>query len=394
MAGFTSALASAVLMATNSTKSFTDLIVHEDTPVYVKYPGGTKVLHALIPEAPQVVVTRFEIQDYFAVFAAGVASGEEKLAFWTQTVDPAFRRMESVQRTLEMENGAFLRFSLFQYDGGKVGMVIRVTRAPRDDLDKSIPTALVEALDNNRKGMILLTGPTASGKTATALSFLRYLSLRHSGHIVSIEDPVEYKMSGGLGIFTQREVGRDVATFAQGLKEALRQSLDVLLVGEVRDKETAETSILAAESGALVILTTHGNTIGGAIRKLCYLAGDQSATAMRSVLAGGLIGAMRQQLIGMGEQYLLLSDFLDGSSDAIQSMIEEGRFEAIDALFAEIKSPHHISMNGEISKLIREGKITYKQGLTYTTHQQGLKSLWMDESKPGVQSRFGSSSSN
>lgn len=370
-------LASAILMAVEQVPHFTDLIIHEGAPIFIKSNAGTVALSKLLNDGDEPHITTLEdIKGYFANYASGIHDRADSVDFWEKLVEPSFKKQTSVNRTIELSNGVYLRFNIFQFERNKVGVVVRVTRPPKDVLDGSIPEELIKRINDGQKGLLILTGPTASGKTATALSLLKHLSKRVSGHIVSIEDPIEFRMTGGECVFTQREVGIDIADFGMGLREALRQSPDILLVGEVRDRETAETAILAGESGALVIITTHGDTITGALRKLCYLVGEQSASAMRSVLAGCLIGALRQQLVPLGDGYSLVSDYINGKDAYIQGIIEAGQWDAMDTLFSENRSDSHRSMSVDMIPLVRGGFITLETAMRNSSYPRAFAKLW------------------
>lgn len=127
-------------------------------------------------------------------------------------------------------------------------MVVRVTNAPGPMENINLQPTIASKIKDNPKGLLILTGPTASGKTATALSILRYLNENSDGHIVTVEDPIEYPMTGKKCVFTQREVGTDVESFGEGLRDAMRLSPNVILAGEVRDRDTAESDASAARA--------------------------------------------------------------------------------------------------------------------------------------------------
>jgi twitching motility protein PilT len=126
-----------------------------------------------------------------------------------------------------------------------------------------LPIQLRSTLSETTSGFLAITGPTGAGKTATAMSVLEHHNQTHSGHIVTIEDPVEVRLEPKRCMVTQREVGFDVTSFADGMRDSLRMSPDVMLTSEIRDSETAEVVIQGGESGSLMLATMHGRTTTG-----------------------------------------------------------------------------------------------------------------------------------
>ncbi len=266
---------------------------------------------------------------------------------------PTFKEMRAINRSLKTPADAFLRFSLFQHDGGKIAMIMRVSQPPKPLEKIGLNTQVFERLKSNPRGLLIITGPTASGKTATALSILDWLNHNHSGHVETVEDPIEYPLVEDQCVFTQREVGVDVATFGDGLRDAMRHAPDAILAGEVRDRDTAEAAILGGESGSLMIVTTHGRSIVGTLRKILTLTGEQS-TAMRAVLAGSLIAVMRQELLPhqAGDGYQMVHDTLL-ASDAVRGHIEGGEWAALEKMTDDkMESATFVPMRKAVNELV------------------------------------------
>lgn len=370
-----SRLASHIWMALEFANKFTDLIIIEGSPIYVKSVSGTVELQHLIGTLQSFIVTINDIKAFFAQHVSNQSTRENPDAYWATEVAPILSARNSISRSVRTPRASYLRFALYQVQGGKVSMSVRVTPPPRAIGDSALPNELIDRITAGDRGLLVITGPTASGKTATALSLLEHLNQTSSAHIVSVEDPIEYPMQPNRCVFSQREVGIDVNSFGQGLREALRMSPDVLLVGEVRDAETAETAILAGESGALVIVTTHGQSPHGALSKLVSLVGDSKSRAMRSVLAGSLLGVLRQELLPTTDQasYALVSDYLR-STPNIKGMIERGEWDRItDILSSDLRSPDHVSMNSVLITMVKRGTVTAEQALLHSSNRIGLR---------------------
>ena len=327
-----SGLATAIWGSLNFAGSFTDLLVHEGHPIRLKSCKGLIKLEQLGVPNSGLVVSADDIKQFFASYVDGLQPGESAAKHWDEVVAPLFKQKLAINRSLKTPGDAFLRFSLFQHDRGKIAMIMRVSRPPKPLESIGLNAQIFDRIKNNPRGLLIITGPTASGKTATALSILDWLNQNHSGHVETVEDPIEYPMQEQQCVFTQREVGVDVGTFGDGLRDAMRHAPDAILAGEVRDRDTAEAAILGGESGSLMIVTTHGRSIVGTLRKILTLTGEQSS-AMRAVLAGSLIGVMRQELLpqAAGDGYQMVHDTLL-ATDMVRSQIERGEWSALEKM--------------------------------------------------------------
>jgi Tfp pilus assembly pilus retraction ATPase PilT len=208
------------------------------------------------------------------------------------------------------------------------------------------------------------------------MSILDWHNAQHSGHILTIEDPVEKKIPSRKSIVTQREVGYDVLSFADGMREALRMSPDVLLTSEIRDAETAEQAIQGSESGSLMIATTHGKSVAGTMRKILSYTGT-SAEVMRSVLAGNLIAVVRQALVPSkdGKRYLMAADVLFNTGKVTQ-FIEKGDWIGLESAIREenrLGASEWLSMNSRLVELVRRGEIDAGEAMRETSDIPSLK---------------------
>lgn len=347
-------LAGAINASLQFAGSFTDLLICEGEPVSIKSAQGVVGLGDMKIPGSDMVVTHLDIQNFFCYFLDGQPLTTDPAAYWSQTVVPSLSAYGSVSRSASTPSGEYLRVSLFQQKRGRTSMVIRVTPPPPELDSLGLPPALLARLKVNPRGLLIITGPTASGKTATALSILDWLNKHTSSHIVTVEDPIEFPMDRGHSVFTQREVGTDVDTFANGLRDAMRHSPDAILASEVRDKESAEAAIFGGESGAFMIVTTHGRSITGTLRKLLALTGDQ-AGAMRSVMAWSLMGVIRQDLAPHtdGKGYSMVCDVLI-PGDQVRQRIEDGEWQKLEKQFqGKVPSDEFVPMTEMINALAR-----------------------------------------
>ena len=190
--------------------------------------------------------------------------------FWQSCgIDPATHPEADI--SWQIPHGGRLRVNLY-HTLGRLAAVLRPIRARIPSLaELGLPAALLESWLQRRYGLILVTGPTGSGKSTTVASCLDWINRHLARHIVTLEDPIEYLFENDLSFFSQREIRQDSESFATGLRAALRQSPDVLFLGEIRDAETAVTALHAAETGHLVISTLHSSSVVETLERFSHL---------------------------------------------------------------------------------------------------------------------------
>jgi len=358
-------------------RSMTDIVVQEGRPIMAKSAQGTVPLHLMFPDTVQeFMVSREHIVYYLAGYIDGEERESDPQRYWDEQLKPRLDKRQPVNLRLEGRGSYSIRYTLFVQQRGLLELVMRITPKTITPLAQlGLPTNLMHTLSENNAGFIAITGPTGSGKTATALSVLDYHNSRHGGHIVTIEDPVEVNILPNKCIVTQREVGYDVLSFADGMREALRMSPDIMLTSEIRDGETAEQAIQGGESGSLMLATTHGRSISGTCRKILSYTG-QNAPVMRSVLAGCLVAVIRQALVPSikKDSYFMVCDVLFNAGK-VPSYIEAGDWLGLEQVIREEKlgTSEFISMNTRLSDLVKRGEIDPAVALRETSDVQGLR---------------------
>jgi len=191
---------------------------------------------------------------------------------------------------------ARFRVSIFK-QRGNVAMVLRQIPAKLMDFKElGTPPALTELVKRPR-GLILVTGPTGSGKTTTLAAMVDYLNENFDHHIITIEDPIEFYHSHKMSTVNQRELGVDVPSFAEAIRRGLRQDPDVILVGELRDLETIETAITAAETGHIVLATLHTTGAQGTVNRIIDVFPTSQQEQIRTQLSTAVIGIVSQALL-------------------------------------------------------------------------------------------------
>ena len=185
---------------------------------------------------------------------------------------------------------------------GSVALVMRAIRATIPTIDELGLPDVVRRLVEERRGLVVVTGPTGCGKSTTLAAMIGHVNATSRKHIVTIEDPVEYHHADGLASIDQREVGSDTESFAIALRQVLRQDPDVILIGEMRDRESVRTALSAAETGHLVLATLHTLDAAETINRLLDFFEDGEQQQMRALIAGTLKGVISQRLVATADR--------------------------------------------------------------------------------------------
>jgi twitching motility protein PilT len=271
-----------------------------------------------------------------------------------------FTADNEVDFSFELSDVARFRVNAYR-QRGSVSMVLRaIPFTIRTIAELDIPP-VVQKLAEEERGLILVTGATGSGKSTTLASMIDHINTTKSKHIVTIEDPIEFLYSNKKSIVSQREVGVDTASFARALRRVLRQDPDVILIGEIRDQETMEAALGAAETGHLVLSTLHTLDAAETISRIISLFPPHMQQQARFMLAGTLRGVIAQRLVPSA----------DGTSriPVVETLVSTGR---VRDLILEPNRPE------DLSRIIQEGEYygmqTFDQSLIQRMNQ-GLISM-------------------
>ena len=231
--------------------------------------------------------------------------------------------------------------------------------------DLGLPQAFVD-LYTKKRGLILVTGPTGSGKSTSLASLINVINEKRSEHILTLEDPIEYVHHHKKSMVNQREVGMDTESYANGLRGALREDPDVILVGEMRDLETISTAITAAETGHLVLSTLH--TIGAAatVDRIIDVFPPHQQGQVRVQLGMILEAVISQQLLpdASGHGRVAAFEVMLGNP-AIRNLIREGKSAQIQSIIQTNRKDGMITMDDSLFELYRSGRITQKDAITF-----------------------------
>jgi twitching motility protein PilT len=226
------------------------------------------------------------------------------------------------------------------------------------------------------RGLVLVTGPTGSGKTTTLAALLDLANRTRSAHIVTIEDPIEFLHPHKRCLVHQREVGADTRSFANALKHALRQDPDIILVGELRDLETTTTALTAAETGHLVLATLHTQSAAQTVDRLIDIFPPHQQHQIRAQLSTALQGIVTQALVARadGNGRVVVTEVLT-ATPAIRNLVREGKNHQIPSFMQSGAGEGMISFDQHLAQRVREQQITFEQALEICHAVDDLKRL-------------------
>src|SRR4051812_10921915 len=259
------------------------------------------------------------------------------------------------------------------YQREAVGAAFRLIPTEIKTMEElGLPQSL-HALTEKPRGIVLVTGPTGSGKSTTLAAIIDEINRSRSEHTLTVEDPIEFVHRHKKCIVNQREIGPDAISFAEALKAALRQDPDVILVGEMRDLETISTALTAAETGHLVFGTLHTQSAPSTIDRIIDVFPAEQQEQIRIQIASSLQGVITQALLptadGMGRVpalEVLLPD------DAVRNLVRQGKVEQIYSVMQTNTSRGMQTMEQSLADLIQRGVVTFEVGLTRSSRPQQL----------------------
>lgn len=225
------------------------------------------------------------------------------------------------------------------------------------------------------QGFILVTGPTGHGKSSTLASIINEINLKRSGHIITVEDPIEYVYSQGKSIISQREMGIDTHSWDFALRAALREDPDVVLVGEMRDPETIAAAITIAETGHLVFSTLHTNSAAQSIDRIIDSFPATQQSQIKIQLAATLKGVISQRLLPMINGGRIPAVEVLIGTPAVASIIREGKTHLIDSVIQTSKDKGMIAIDASLAALVLSGSISLEMGKSYSLHPEDFSRM-------------------
>ena len=294
----------------------------------------------------------------------------------TEIVDTLiFSTLDSMQReTLAKDKefdysfafGEIARFRVNAFnEKGHLAAAFRLIPTKMPTIEELGMPQVISGFADYPRGLVLVTGPTGSGKSTTLAAIINKINSEKSVHILTIEDPIEFTHKSKRSLVAQREVHYDTYSFSRALKSALREDPDVVLLGEMRDLETISAAITIAETGHLVFATLHTNSAAQSVDRMIDVFPAEQQPQIRSQLAGILMAVCSQRLVpAIGGGRVCAAEIMVANT-AIRSIIREGKTHQLDTAIQTGASEGMQTMDRTLAKLVQQGTVTYDSAMEY-----------------------------
>jgi pilus retraction protein PilT len=314
---------------------------------------------------------QFRINGELVTIDSAPVAAEEMAALWTHC--GAAPEALDFDGSYIASDGTRFRVNLFR-TLFKRGAVLRSIKTAVPQLDTlGVPVEILSSWMMHRSGLILVTGPTGAGKSTTLAACLEWLNQNYHRHIVTIEDPIEYLFTPARCLFTQREVSSDTSSFAEGLRRSLRQSPDVILLGEIRDSLSAITALQASETGHLVLATLHSSSVLDSLERLSRLFEVAEREGIFHLLSQQLVGILCQKLVpALPEGRALVVEHFENQA-VTRKWISEGKFHELSDFLAKGDNPTNVTFLQSLTAMIQSDRITEATGLQTATNPRELQ---------------------
>ena len=263
------------------------------------------------------------------------------------------------------------RANVFRQRGSFSAVIRVIPFGLPDPSELGIPEEVL-CLSKLQKGLVLVTGPAGCGKSTTLACIVDRMNRERSGHIITLEDPIEYVHRHGTCIVTQREIPTDIATYGEALRSALRQSPDIILLGEMRDPETVATAMTAAEMAQLLFSTLHTTSAAGTVDRIVDTFPAEQQHQIRIQLSLVLQAIVSQQLVPTVDGGQTAAFEIMISNPAIRNLIREHKTHQIDSVIASGAEAGMRTMDQSLFQLAKDGRITAETAMRFSIHEEAL----------------------
>ncbi|MEQ1808143.1 MAG: PilT/PilU family type 4a pilus ATPase [Burkholderiaceae bacterium] len=300
-------------------------------------------------------------------------------------------QLEDLEETGDLNIGIGLtglgsfRLSAFK-QRGTIAAVFRCIPFEIPSLETLNLPEILNALVMEKRGLVLMVGATGTGKSTTLASMLEQRNQQLAGHILTIEDPIEFLFSNKKSVINQREVGRDTQSLQTGLKNAMRQAPDCVMIGEIRDRETMTAAISYALSGHLVLSTLHANNSYHAMGRILSFYTPEARPVLLADLAAGLRAVISQRLVRSAGGGRIPAVEVMLNTQLVSELIEQGDFNGVRAAMEKSLSVGSQTFEKDLARLITQGKITRDEGLAFADSPTNL--MWRLENDVAPASRL------
>ncbi len=325
-----------------SEKQASDIFISAGAPIHIKIQGNTLPVNqqVMLPDMIEKIAYELMSPEQIKTFEA---TSEMNLSFGVPQV------------------GNF-RVNIFR-QRGSVSIVVRFILGNIPPLESlGVPPVLAEMIMEKR-GLILIVGATGSGKSTTIAAMLDHRNANRNGHILTIEDPIEFLFKHKRSIVNQREIGMDTADWNVALKNAMRQAPDCILIGEIRDKETMQAAVAYAQTGHLCLATLHANNSYHALNRIISFFPPENRPALFLDLSVSLRAIVSQRLVKKPDGKLLPTSEVMLNTRHIGELIERGEVQAIKDAMEQTLTPGSQTFEQDLFRLYKEGTITLDEAL-------------------------------
>lgn len=335
--------------------------------------AGASDVHLTVGTAPKMRVNGSLISmPYEALSPEDTMQAAERVMSGEQM--EVFKQRGEYDLSFAVADTGRYRVNVFHQQGA-AALAFRVvaTKVPSPE-ELGVPASIIE-LSQRKRGLVLVTGPTGSGKSTTLAAVIDKVNQTRDAHIITLEDPIEYLHPHKMSMVNQREIGIDTQSYANALRAALREDPDVILVGEMRDYETISVAVTAAETGHLVLSTLH--TIGAAstVDRVIDVFPPHQQQQIRVQLSNVLEAIISQQLIPRADGRGRVAAFeVLHANNAIRNLIREGKSHQIANIMQTNRKMGMITMDEAILQLAREGKINRQMAVAFAQEPDAMES--------------------
>ena len=332
---------------------------------------GSSDLHLVVGSEPQIRIDK-ELRPLNLAVLSAKDIEEMAYSLIEDKQKKIFEDQNELDFSFELKDIGRFRANYYRTIGG-IACSFRMIPIEIPTLDEYGNPPIFKELVKKEKGLILVTGPTGSGKSTTLASMLHEINLTERRHIITVEDPVEFVHKNIKSLFSQRDVGNDTASFAAALKFALRQDPDIILIGEMRDAETIGAALTAAETGHLVFGTLHTNSAPGTINRIIDVFNGEEQAQVRAQLASSLISVISQTLIPrVGGGKVATQEILI-TNPAVQNQIREDKVHQIySQMQLNQNETNMTTQTQELMQLLQKKVITKENAIKNSNRPEEL----------------------
>ncbi len=274
----------------------------------------------------------------------------------------------------EIDDGFRYRVNL-HYEKNNIGLVARVINDKIPTLEEIGMPKIIYDLLNLKQGLVLVTGPTGCGKSTSLAAMINYINSNRSCHIITLEDPIEYLFKPNKSIIIQRQLGTDMLSFTSGLKHALRQDPNVIMVGEMRDLETIATTITLAETGHLVLATLHTYNAAQTIDRIIDIFPPHQQGQVRMQLSMTLASVISQRLINEIDEGRVAVREIMFNNPAVSNLIRENKIAQLKTVIETSSKEGMVTLDQDLKRLYKDKIISKEVAQTYMTNPELLEKL-------------------